>query len=67
MKALLSSPLSSVMRLALTQDRWRPVSPGRPDGLEPPSIRAGHTGPVTSFHIRCAANWTGLEEGAPSC
>jgi hypothetical protein len=25
-----------------------------PDGLEPTSIRAGHTGPVTTFRIRFA-------------
>jgi hypothetical protein len=66
MKALLSSPKSSACFALSATSLAACLAGSGPDALEPPSIRAGHTGPDTSFHIRFAANSTGLEEGAPS-
>jgi hypothetical protein len=66
MKAPLSSPLVNHALRVDCKIAGGLSFPVGPDGLEPPSIRAGHAGPVTSFHIRLTANWTGLEEGAPS-
>jgi hypothetical protein len=56
LKVPLSSFVDDVSAISvLGACRWRPVPASGPEGLERPSIRAGHSGPSTGSSVRPAA------------